>query len=330
MRHLAIVSLISILSSPAAAQEARVLKMPDGWVGAVAFSADSSLFVAAADRTVHIVDFKEPTRKRVVAGHRDIIAAVAFASKGQLLATGGYDHWARIVDLANGKAHTLDQHGGAVMALAFSPDGKHLATGSIDARVILWDVATGKPAQTLTNHWSWVNAVVFNKEGLLATGSSDNTVRLWRDQPPSPPLRKGGTQEPPPLAKGGWTEIAKFGFQEGEVRSLAFSPDGKTLVAGVRYGTIKIIDVAEQTVVSRKSHAADVWAVAFSPDGKTLASGDGDWDRPGDVRLWDTTSWKEKQVLKTTGEVLSLAYSPDGRHLAAGCWDRTVHLWHTK
>jgi len=327
MRHFAMCVLILVIASPTAAQEARVFKMDKGWVGAVAFSPNSRyLAMAGSNRRVefhHLADTRIATLPAV--GHRDIVCALAYSPNNELLATGSYDHTVRLASLVNGtdQAVTLDRHVGAVMSVAFSPDGKLLATGSIDATVILWDVATGKPAHKLTNHWSWVNAVAFNKEGLLATGSSDNTVRLWRGHPPAPPLQKGGT-------KGGWTEIAKFEFQEGEVRSLAFSPDDKTLVAGVRYGTIKIIDVAEKTVISRKSHAADVWAVAFSPDGKTLASGDGDWDRPGDVRLWDTTSWKEQKVLKTTGEVLSLAYSPDGRHLAAGCWDRTVHLWSIK
>src|SRR4029077_6064623 len=111
-------------------------------------------------------------------------------------------------------------------------------------------------------------------------------------------------------------------------RSLAFSPDGKSLAAGLRYGVLKTLDVPAKTVTATfKPHAADVWAVAFAPDGKTLASGDGDWDRPGDVRLWNTATWKERTLLKTSAEVLSLAFDPRGQFLAAGCWDGSVHVW---
>jgi WD40 repeat protein len=47
--------------------------------------------------------------------------------------------------------------------------------------VKLWDTTTDKEIKTLTGHPSWVNAVSFSPNGkLLATGSADNTVKLWR------------------------------------------------------------------------------------------------------------------------------------------------------
>jgi WD40 repeat protein len=67
--------------------------------------------------------------------------------------------------------------------------------------------------------------------------------------------------------------------------------------------------------------------VAFTPDGRTLASGDGDWDRPGEIKLWNAANWRERQSLRHSGEVLCLAFSPDGRRLAAGSWDKTVRIW---
>ena len=196
------------------------------------------------------------------------------------------------------------------MAVAFSPDGKldQVVTGSIDATANVWDSVTGDILQKLP-HRSWVNAVAFGRDGMLATGSSDNIVRLWT------------------FKAGQWTQAASFEFPEGEVRSLAVAPDGKTLAAGVRYGVLKTIDIASKKVTTHKAHAADVWSVAFSPDGKTLATGNGDWDRPGEVKLWDTASWKERSTLKTNGEVLGLAFAPNGRRLAAACWDGAVHVW---
>lgn len=71
----------------------------------------------------------------------------------------------------------------------------------------------------------------------------------------------------------------------------------------------------------------DVWSVAFAPGKKILASGDGDWNRPGELKLWDTETWSEKPSLKHTGEVLCLAFSPGAKALAAGSWDRTILIW---
>ncbi|HEX4611485.1 MAG TPA: hypothetical protein VH092_25045, partial [Urbifossiella sp.] len=105
-------------------------------------------------------------------------------------------------------------------------------------------------------------------------------------------------------------------------------PDGKWLAAGTRYGVVKVWDITVgKDVASLKGHAGDVWAVAFSADGAILASGDGDWNRPGDIRLWNTAGWTERAALRHTGEVLSLAFAPDRPRLAAGSWDKTVKVW---
>ena len=76
-----------------------------------------------------------------------------------------------------------------------------------------------------------------------------------------------------------------------------------------------------------KAHKSDVWSVAFFPDSKAFASGDGDWDQPGEVKLWSADMGKAIKTLNHTGEVLCIAVSPDGKLLAAGSWDKTIKLW---
>ena len=83
--------------------------------------------------------------------------------------------------------------------------------------------------------------------------------------------------------------------KEGDVRSVAFSPDGKTIAAG--YGGRGVGGVVLWDVAARKRLADDplpvkegyVTGVAFSPDGKTIAAGYG-VGVGGGVVLWDVAA----------------------------------------
>jgi predicted NACHT family NTPase len=148
------------------------------------------------------------------------------------------------------------------------------------------------------------------------SGSSDQTIKLWD------------------VATG--KEQATLKGHKHWVRSVSFSPDGKTLASGSDDGTIRLWDVAtgkEQTTLkdrppSRPDRSWSVWSVAFSPDGKTLASGSGDFAKTGEIKLWDVSTGKKKTTLKGhTFDVLSVAFSPDGKTLASGSGDGTIKLW---
>ena len=68
-------------------------------------------------------------------------------------------------------------------------------------------------------------------------------------------------------------------MKEGDVTSVAFSPDGKTIAAGYRgrcVGGVVLWDVAARKRLVGEPLAVkegDVESVAFSPDGKTIAAG---------------------------------------------------------
>jgi WD40 repeat protein len=107
------------------------------------------------------------------------------------------------------------------------------------------------------------------------------------------------------------------------VTSVAFSPDGKTIVSGTKEGILKLWNLAGKEIKSF-NHSAKVTSVTFIPDGTTVASGGED----NTVKLWHLNG---KELLQTckghTDYVTSLAVSPDGKTIASGSRDKTVRLW---
>jgi WD40 repeat protein len=288
------------------------LKGHTGWVGGVAFSPDGkTLATCSADGSVKLWDAATGREHHTIAAHEDTVTAVQFSPDGKRIATSSFDGTAKVWDSATRKSiQTFRGHRGAVQTVAFDPrDDRLVATGGIDGTVRVWHSDSGVERRT-DPHRSWVNAVAFHPKtfGRMASASSDNTF-CFRNA-------------------GDGKITTQVHARSAELRCLAFSPNGRWLATGTRYGPVKVWDSETgNEVATLMGHTADVWAVAFSEDSRILASGNGDWDRPGEVRLWDTTTWTETARLKHSGEVLSLAFSPVGRWLAAGSWDGVVKVW---
>src|SRR5262249_11615047 len=134
-----------------------------------------------------------------------------------------------------------------------------------------------------------------------ASGGDDRTVRLWDVSMSTEDRQAGGK------------ELRQFPGVTDLVRSVAFSPDGKTRAAGTGAPSaplVRLWDVESgKELYSIKGHTAEVTQVVFLPDGKSLLSASLD----GTLRLWEVSSGKELRKLEHTGGVYDTAVSPDGR-----------------
>lgn len=117
----------------------------------------------------------------------------------------------------------------------------------------------------------------------------------------------------------------------GTVNSLAFSPDGKTLVSGGSDSAIKLWNLDNQTLMWMYSAGNYVIAAAFSPDGQLVAYG----IAGGELGILNAASGQiTARQMAHTDNIASVAFSPDGTRLASGSVggtpdnpDAAIALW---
>lgn len=159
-----------------------------------------------------------------------------------------------------------------------------------------------------------VNALAVSPDGAaIATGASDQTVRLWD------------------LAQGTLlhTFAKRLGFlgsgHQDEVTNVAFSPDNQILFSSGRDGHLKgwnlETDNLTYEVVDTRWVTA---ALVVTPDGRMVITAGGE----GKIKFWEVPSGQLKACLGHHQDwVSSLGLSGDGRHLVSGSWDKTIRVW---
>ncbi|MDW8403025.1 serine/threonine-protein kinase [Chloroflexus sp.] len=153
------------------------------------------------------------------------------------------------------------------------------------------------------------------------SASTPPPVSDTTETPPAlPPVETPPSPSPAPVG----TMLRRL-ITGSQVRSVAFSPDGKWLLAGYDDYTVGIWDASTgEQVASLRGHESTVRTVAWHPDGKLAATGSDDET----VRLWRTDDWQPLQIIQHPScPIESIGFSPDGRYLAVGGWGNAITLY---
>lgn len=194
----------------------------------------------------------------------------------------------------------------------FSPDGRYLAVPMAGfGQVGIYDVAQAKWVRFITGHSRGITCLTFSPDGqLLATGSEDHTVKLWR------------------VSDGSLVRTLR-GHSDDIYYCLAFSPDGQWLASGTSLGPIRIWSVSSGSLV-RTLMEADLLptAIAFSPDGQFLVAGARYSGASTELLLWRVADGALVRTFSGhSGVVFSVLFLPDGQMIASAGFDQVIRLW---
>jgi WD40 repeat protein len=214
-----------------------------------------------------------------------------------------------------------------VKSVNFSPDGKTIVSASTGCNIHLWDVQTARelgsvpcsnptasrgdstidllPIMHKLRHTSRIRTVTFSPDGrTLASGSDDETIRLWEAQT-GRPIES--------VLKG----------HAARVTSVKFSPDGTGLVSASADTSVRlwVIGRTETSKVLAR-HTKVVNSVTWSPNGETIASAGDDQM----VCLWDAATSGEVGILPHTATVSTVEFSASDKILASECAG-ILRLW---
>lgn len=196
-------------------------------VSSLALSGDGRLLASMAlDGTICLWDTAGTKLLREIGQQQQNnsgMTSLAFSHDAKLLASVSEQNTICLWEVASGKQlHKFSTQGQqeGTYRIVFSPDGRTLFSTGQDNSVCLWAADTGKllhkfEQQSVVSREGMIiwEALALSADGrLLATIGPDNSIQTWEVA-----TRK---------------ELRKFQGHQGSVASLAFTPDGRTLLTG--------------------------------------------------------------------------------------------------
>jgi WD40 repeat protein len=231
------------------------------------------------------------------------------------LALGGRDGSVKVWDAHERQSLvTINAQSVNMAALAFSADGESLATAGVDGVVRLWrwrDRAL--VAETMLDQPVLVQKLTFAPDGSYLAIGTERDARLWA-------LNDMAASE---------QQVYTLNTGRGGGSVLAFSPEGRFLLAGNSSAGLSLWNIGNRTLAARLPDTQGLTtAASFSPDGNMLLT----TVLSGKVSLWNlvqvTPETLDQAELKVgTDQIVSAEWTADSRLLLFFDATGPVYMW---
>ncbi len=222
----------------------------------------------------------------VLKGHTHDIRTVAFSPDSQTLASAGRDNVIRLWSVPDGVPQGIREgNGGTIRSVAFLGNDQ-LVDGNAEGQITVWE-PDGSSHQLRDEHEE-VHCMALAPAGLKWPQDSVADLRLDRPLITSASAGelllygcKFGTVRLVHIPTG--STLLERSHSAMEIRSVAFTPDGRTFAVAGDDNAVHLWHVASgQELLTFADLPAAVNQIAFSPDGQVLAAALHD----GTIRLW--------------------------------------------
>jgi WD40 repeat protein len=207
---------------------------------------------------IFLIDIDSGVLRKALRGHNGPIRALAFAPRGNALASGGDDQTVRLWDLTTGnELRILRGHKSRITDLAFAPDGRRIASASWDDAARIWDLGSAQTQALLRHIDSAAHAVAWSSDGerLVTGGKDDSSLLLWDHT---------------------GQLLHSFPNLEGPITSFRFTSANRELLFG-NWKAGNMLDLYKKGAVrSWRVHWGYINSVDLLPGGKFAASTGGD------------------------------------------------------
>lgn len=295
---------------------------------AVIFSPKKDVFFVATSRDHKIQSYDMNGNEiRCFEGHTDHINDLLCNRDGSIIVSASNDKTIKIWDTKSGsELRTLSGHTMHVYSIAFTPDEKQIISGSFDNTVKVWNMENGEEIKTYYGHKKEVISVAVSSDGArIVSGSLDKTVKIWdlsADIHMAPAKITEYTQPNMEI------RLDYYGRDlNEEIISVAYSPDGKSILTGARNFTSKKPFVrlwSAETGDLIKTYNGEGY-VDFSPDGTMFS-----FISENKIKIMDMKSGKEITSLPAPDSSIKkmIRFSPDNVCIAAGSYGLFAKIWH--
>ncbi|KAI3642931.1 hypothetical protein MP228_012486 [Amoeboaphelidium protococcarum] len=168
----------------------------------------------------------------------------------------------------------------------------------------LWDTRSGHPICTLVGHQGIISAVKFGQNGLLVTGGSDCSVKLWKiDDAQCLQTYIGHTKE---------VECVNF--------------DSTIIVSGSSDHDLRVWDIKSGECISTLTGHTDA-VTCVSLDDDYIVSGSCD----GSIRVWNREGYDHCETLRLEGRDSKIyCLEMNDSYIIAGGTNKTITVWSRK